>query len=50
MKSSVHCQSFTASGSSSCLPDPIAFLLADSFQFSLEKLNSDDPEAANLIT
>jgi hypothetical protein len=50
MKSFVPCQTFTASGNSSCLLDPMAFLLADSFQFSLERINSDDPEAANLTT
>jgi site-specific DNA-cytosine methylase len=50
MKSSFPCQAFTASGNSSGLADPMPFLLADSFQFSLERINSDDPEADNLTT
>jgi|LakMenEpi03Aug12_release.lakeMendotaPanAssembly.Ray.scaffolds.fasta_scaffold941761_1 ABC-type cobalamin transport system ATPase subunit len=48
MKSSVLCQTFTASGSSSCLPDPIAFLLDDSFQSSLGKLSREEQKAAKL--
>ena len=48
MKSSVLCQTFTASGSSCCLPDPMAFLLADSFQSSLDKLNGEEQKAAKL--
>jgi hypothetical protein len=39
MKSSVLCQTFTASGSSCCQLDPMAFLLADSVQSSLQNLS-----------
>jgi mRNA-degrading endonuclease RelE of RelBE toxin-antitoxin system len=46
MKSSVPCQTFSASGNSSCLSDPLAFLLADSFQSSLDKLNGEEQKAA----
>jgi mRNA-degrading endonuclease RelE of RelBE toxin-antitoxin system len=48
MKSSVLCQTFTASGSSSCHFDPMAFLLADSFQSSLDKLKGEEQKAAKL--
>ena len=48
MKSSVLCQTFTASGSSCCLPDRMAFLLAQSFQSSLDKLNGEEQKAAKL--
>ena len=48
MKSSVLSQTFTAFGSSSCHVDPMAFLLADSFQSSLEKLNGEEQKATKL--
>jgi hypothetical protein len=47
MKSSMPCQTFTASGNSSGLPDPMAFLLADSFQSNLPSIEAIEQALAD---
>jgi hypothetical protein len=50
MRSCVPCLDCIASGSRHCFPGSHGFLLANSFQFSLVKLNGEEQKAVDLLS